>query len=667
MKKFNLIKIGAIALAIAMSLPTVVSAATFADVPSNHWAYSQIDKISSAGIMVGDLNGKFNPNSLIDKFETTKILAVMAGFKYTNRTTSEQAYIDSSVSKWKSFINQYHKFSKWKSEMDTELAYLLEKGIFVSTDLDQFVVLDANGKDERLRALSRQEISVFLVRIMGKASAATTTKYVETFKDSSKINIASKPYVYYLKTAGVIAGDTDNNFNPDGAVTRAAMAIMVQKTLDIINPGSATVVTPTPTPTPLDPTSPPTSTNYVTITGVVSKLYSSFRAVQISSIDSTNNVKIYEVALNATIKVDGYTKTFDDIAEGMTISGVLSGMNLISITAVSPSGSYVPPATPTIPSTPVDLPSGRTIIEGTVSGVKFDVSGNYVSIEVRMLNAMGSIYTDTRTYTIPSNAVVTRGGVSTSYTMITKGDIISAEVQDGKAYVIKLEEKEKNFIATLTQKKVVPETGAVVLVVKDAKDVSSEFTVTADSYIYRRGNGVIAWNELRLGDSLDIKTDYNKIVDIYATGTNSNDSVWVKDIFISDTEQCRITVTTSDGKTVVYPLISGLIDAYELRVGSKIKIYLDSNEIERYSVIQEASQGYMTGVITGMTRSSITVRDNSSSLGTKEYTYDSSTIVTDSTVGKQVSTSFLSTNMRVYVVTSSNSSGYAKTITILSY
>lgn len=666
MRKLNIIKLGAIALIISMAMPTAVSATTFSDVPASHWAYSQIDKISNAGIMVGDFNGRFNPDNLIDKFETSKILAVMSGFKYTNRTSTEQTYYDSCVAKWKSFINQYHKFSKWKAETDTEIAFLLEKGIFVTTDLDQFVVLDANGKDERLRALSRQEVCVFLVRLMGRASAATSTAYTESFKDSGKINAASKPYVYYMKSLGIVNGDTSNNFNPDGAVTRAAMALMAQKTLDIINPSAPVTTPPVTTPTPASDT-------YETITGVVSKLYSSYRAIQVSSTGSTTGVKIYPVAANAAIKIDGYTRTFDDITEGMTISGVLSGTDLVSVTAVSPMGGASAPVTTPVttpvtatPTTPVTN-SGRTTIEGTVATLNFDVIGNYVGIEVRMLNPKGVIYTETRTFSIPSNATITRGGITTSYSAIVKGDIITAEVADGKAYVIKLEEKERNFTAELTNKKIIPETGVVILEVTDDKGSSSELTLTTGSYLYRKGVGVITWNELRIGDTLDIKSEYDKVVDIYSSGSSSTENVWVKDIFISNTEQCKITVTTADNKTAVYPLISGLVNPYDLRVGSRIKVYLDSKEVESFSVIQEAAQTYMTGTITSLTSSSITVRDTVTGLGSKEYTYDSSTIITDSTTGNQVSKSYLSKNMIVYVVTSTSSSSYAKTITILSY
>lgn len=659
MKKVNIIKITAISLAIVMLTPMAVSAATYSDVPSSHWAYSQIDKISAAGIMVGDFNGKFNPDNYIDKFETSKILALMAGFKYTNRTSSEQTYYDSCVTKWKSFIDQYHKFSKWKSEMDTEIAFLLEKGILVTSDLDQFVILESNGKDERLRALSRQEVSVFLVRVMGKASEATSATYTESFKDSGKISAASKPYVYYLKSIGVIAGDTDNNFNPDGAVTRAAMAVLAQKTLDIMNPSSA-AATQSPT-----STTPAASETYDTISGSVSKVYSSFRAIQVSSVGSSSNVKIYPVANNATIKIDGVTKTFEDITEGMTITGVLSGTDLISVTAVSSSGTSS--ASSSSSSSSATIPSARSTIEGTVATLNFNAGGNYVGIEVRMLNAKGVIYTETRTFLIPSSAVITRGGVTTNHTTIAIGDIITAEVADGNAYVIKLEEKEREFEATLTEKKLSSETGTVTLVMTDAQNNSYEFVLTSSSYLYRKGVGAVTWSELRIGDSLDVKTEYDKIVEIYAYGSSSTENVWIKDIFISNTEQCRITATTSDNKTVVYPIISGLVDPYELRVGSKIRVYLDSKEIQSFSILEDASPMYMTGVITKMTKSSITVRDYTTNLGTKEYTYDSSTVVIDSTTGKQVSTSYLSSDMKVYVVTSTSSSTYAKTITILSY
>lgn len=46
----------------------------FTDVPSNHWAYNYIDKVSDAGIMVGLGDGRFAPDQPITRAQMAKIL-----------------------------------------------------------------------------------------------------------------------------------------------------------------------------------------------------------------------------------------------------------------------------------------------------------------------------------------------------------------------------------------------------------------------------------------------------------------------------------------------------------------------------------------------------------------------------------------------------------------
>lgn len=50
------------------------SSKSFSDVKSSHWAKDNIDKVSSAGLMVGTTGGKFNPDKAMTRAEVTSVI-----------------------------------------------------------------------------------------------------------------------------------------------------------------------------------------------------------------------------------------------------------------------------------------------------------------------------------------------------------------------------------------------------------------------------------------------------------------------------------------------------------------------------------------------------------------------------------------------------------------
>lgn len=50
------------------------SSKSFSDVKANHWAKENIDKVSSAGFMVGTTSGKFNPDKAMTRAEVTSVI-----------------------------------------------------------------------------------------------------------------------------------------------------------------------------------------------------------------------------------------------------------------------------------------------------------------------------------------------------------------------------------------------------------------------------------------------------------------------------------------------------------------------------------------------------------------------------------------------------------------
>ncbi|MDE6357959.1 MAG: S-layer homology domain-containing protein, partial [Eubacteriales bacterium] len=276
-------------------------ATEFNDVKKEHWAYDYIQNMSDLGLLVGDLSGNFNPDSYISKFDTLKIIATLCGYNFNTKDLAEKEYYKSLNEKYKENIATYEKkYSKWNSSVSYEMSYLLEKGILNLSELDQFIVL--NNEKEQLRALSREEIALYLVRIMGLEEEVNKITFTPSLKDHLDIAPDKINSVYYLQSLNIIAKDGEN-FYPKKAVTKAELSQIITNFL-----------------------------NYTKININVDNYQSSFsgnniqtKFVTIEKIYPSDNIiqtkigyitKTYKLAENSNIKINGKKASLNMISEG---------------------------------------------------------------------------------------------------------------------------------------------------------------------------------------------------------------------------------------------------------------------------------------------------------------------------------------------------------------
>ena len=650
--KLKSIKISAAVLCaavIAFSTTGITRAAVYKDVPA--WASEAVDKISSLGYMTGDMSGNFNPSGSVDKFEMSKILAKMAGYKYIGVTAAEQAYYDSCVKKYEGFIKLFsNKFSMWNTTANGEISFLLDKGILKNDDLNQFVIVTETNV-QKMRVITKEEASMFLVRLMGKEQAALSAQAGAKFADDASIGAAFQPYVYYLRSTGVVSGDTANSFDPKSALTRLIFGVMVYNTYIYMNPGTVTAPAPAPSPSPA-PAAP--SSTYETVSGTIAKLYSSFKAVQVSSPNANYNNKIYVVSSSASVTVNGTARDFDALAEGMTFSAVLNSGQLISLAA---SGAAIP--------APPALTADYSVLEGTIAYAGSGASANTVGIEVRMLNTRGDIYTETRVFALAPGCAVSRGSSAIAFSAINKGDIVKAKIQGNYVYEIKLEEKNRSFSGEITGKQFMSATSLPIISIAEEDGSATDIKVSASSKLYKRGNAV-GWNDLRIGDTVDVTTEYGAIVTLNAYGSTSTVDGYVKEVQISGSVS-KVTITGDSNVDSTYNIIPGGLDPYTLRIGSKVRLRLDSKEVSSAVLLEDAKTASLTGIITSISGSGITVRDAANPYAvSKTFGYDAKTVVFDTASGNKVSVGALYADMKIFVVFSESDANRAKTITILS-
>lgn len=548
MKK-KLQKIAALSLTFYLSAIPVL-AMNFKDIDTDFWGYPFINDVAQRGLITADATGFFYPNDNINKFDAAKILAKTAGYKYTDLTDDEKNFYDTAYNNYKDLLaQQAQNYSKWQSISDHEITFLLQKNIFTPDDLEKFIV--KSGDVEKLRALSKEEAAVYLVKIIGATPSISTEKL---FLDDAFIAAEYKPYVYYLYENKILTGDENNKFNPKSAVTKTTMSVMLSKTLKFAGNNE--------------------SNDF--LSGTVDKVYSGISALQIISDNGQKN--IYKVSSDAQIIVDGVSKTLDAIKENMTAKIQLNNSIIVSINAQSYN------------SNPDNDKNLKTLI-----AVMDSATSNSIDIKMQILNPTGGIITETRKYILADNCKVSKNNAPINLNSIAPGEIVQIKFADSLAYSICVVDKNRKIDGVLTGKKY--DNANACLVIKDNDDMKYELKVTSDTFITRKNNGQVSWSDLKIGDKISASAEYNNLLDVYAEGKFSNKEGLLEEVIILKDSCAIIKIRDNSNFVSAYNISPGKIDIYSLRVNSRVRVNLDSNEVDSIAILDKAEVNYFGEVM----------------------------------------------------------------------
>lgn len=647
-----------------LSSGTVLQAANFRDIgPNQAWARDAIEAVTQAGIMAGDLQGNFNPASPISKFDMVRILARMSGFNPDDLSPQEAAYHNAIFEARRGTIEAVSsRFTSWNSATDREIAFLLYSGVLIPSDLENFIIMHEG--QERLRALTREEAAVFMVRFMGRTQEALRTIGVPVFGDDNLIAPGARPHVYFLRHLGILNGDGSGNVNPRGVATRAAMAVMVQSVLDEM---SSPVLGHTP---------PQNAVAFETMAGTIANTYPPFRSILTHSTHAEHNNRIFPITSTAIITINGLNANFGDLLRDMSFTATVHNGEIVSINAqtanapqqIQPGQTPLPGVSPTpTPSTQTGQaaqPTGeRLVLDGTVS--RINQTANTIGIETRMLNPRGEIITNVRDFTIAPQATITRSGANIDRSNIEVGDLVIAIVYGNQAHNLELEERVRQVSGTLVEKNFSTNSLFPIIVVQDAAGRNHSFGTDATSRIYRFGTGSIQPRSLRIGDDIEVTAEFGLVTQADARGTGSVVDVYIRDIFISYREQSHVVVSSQLSGTPdsLHLIIDGAVDVYELTVGSRVRMWLDSQEVQNIALLAPATIGSFTGHVIHVSQFEITVRD--ANFNTRTFAHDAGTVFFNSVTGGPVQVGEIFPAMRVQVVADAANNSRVATITVL--
>jgi hypothetical protein len=630
------------------------------DVPPGHWAFNSIHKVTDLGLMTGSTITTFGIDNMIDKFEMTRILAALTGYTRINPTFEEFTFYQSLHDKHIDSIMSYAQhLANWRHEYNMEIAFLLEKGVLTPLDLRDFMAI-REGR-EAVFALPRFAFAIYMSRVLGVEDVARSFIPTSLFNDDHMITEVSKPFVYYMRHIGLFQGDGNNNFNPHNPVTKAMMAVMLDLAMGIMGFGTNQQGSQQGSQTPA-------SGNITTMIGEISHVHTAFRAIEVRN-HYTNERVILPVLANASIIVNGDPGFFDLLEREMHMIAILLNgevKDLIAISQAPPSGSHSGAHFST-PNSLLDADSlTGAVIDGVVAGYSIVGESRFIDVNVAIRNAMGEIVDETRRFILAANCGITRGTNAIDFLHINQGDLARLTITGTTVHNIHLEERHRNIFGTIAAKRAVEATGMGVFTVHDANGRAHELVTAPTTIISRRGvTNIPTWRDVRIGDTVEISAEYNQILSLTAQGNREFRDIIITKIMIS-TAVTEIT-GVFNGRENTYTVIPGMgIDPYRLRIGSRVRIALDSMEIENILPLEDAQTLEVTGYIRHIGTNNLHIQNAVDLSQTLSYDFADNLIVTDIN-GVQRNVSALQRNMHAYVrfVRDHNGRNFITDITIL--
>lgn len=682
------IKNTALAMAIVLSTTSIAFAAnTYSDVGTDHWAYSSILKVAEKGIMVGD-GSNYYPNQVLDKLEAARILARVAGY---NASTGF-----SPTSSTQTTINMYKKAfpKRWgtlNKDYENSIAYLYQKEVLTMSDLDKFVIKLLDGT-EKVNNLSRQEMAMYIVKTMGKKNEAISYKGNFKFADDVNISEVAKPYVYYLKNLGVITADSSNYFDPNSSITKAQMAVFLDRAIyskDSVNVSvdnknnapNTTTVTPTTTTntTTTTQTNQPQNVSVTSEEGKITNVYASSSVIGITA--STGQIRVYRVASNAKVYLDGFASSLDKLTANMPVIAVIMNNEAVEIRAqkitIAANGQLnnintntnintstnTNTNTNTNVTTPVIDNSQLITRICTVASTGNINNANTLTVNVQLLNPSGDIYKEEQSFILANNCTITRAGKNISLSTIEKNDIVTIKFNGSYVYSIAVEEKDMTITEAELIEKRLNDENVPILTIKTKDGTEYELKVLSSSDLRRKGDGDVKWKELRIGDTIEVDKQYNNIVSLYATGKTSTVEGWVDEMVISS-DSSSVTLRDTYGEKTKYSVFSAS-DLYSISLNSKVKLMLDSKEVSSIRVLSAAVNSNSIQGTVDSSRSSY-MYINTDQGRSIRITFDNNTTVYDAVSDKAITTGDIVSDMYVNVIFTNNTDKIAKRVTIIS-
>lgn len=609
-----------IAFALTMVCPVSAFAANFSDVPNDHWAIQQIDRMNARGIIVGYEDGTNRPNNPVTQFEALAMATRMMGLEY-NETTHKGTYVSFKYPDW---IGAY------------SVAVLAQEAGLVDTS-------DFNHSS----AASREWIAKLLIKIMDAEDELNSVSDSLSFSDTNTIGSKYRSYVNLAYDKGLIGGYTDNTFKPKNTVTRAEMSAFLCRVEDKLNAdlnnvvrGEVTSVT-------------GVNVNVAGTDGKSYSLYATTNSVLYSNVSKKMGVNELEVGDSVYVvyknnlllyleeRNEVYNTTKPQIVTNLngTISSVLPAKNIIVVTdeegelqtVVVDKNTKINKANSNIAlafedlltDMPVrvsvdkdDQTANQIIIEETTSGQR---SGTIHSVDVSDNVIVMDEKTGLVSYRMSKNIEVSISGMLTATTSsLRDGDQATYTVADGVMTAIAVGGNSENYGGNATVKTIDTVNRLITYVTKSGDLKAAYYNVGQTVKFKNDDNGTMS--DLQSGDSINISVDDNKVTAITVTSRNLAEGAIKGTLYSVNTASKYIIVNVSNDSKVYNLADNVKVTVYgssaslgSLTKGMRVELTMQGNEVTRIK-----ANDMVEGVVKSLSTSADTIQVTTDN-GTETY------------------------------------------------
>ncbi len=217
-----------VACTMPLSAALAATKSSFTDVisPDYDWAVDDIEAMTRQGIIKGYSDYTFRPANDIRKIEMLLLVARAAQF-----TNDEYAPFSAFAQQLYASTLANYDLGESYNRYKPEVAFLLYKGLISPAELDGLI-----GGSEAGAPVRRYEAAVLLTRLLGaEEQVKSNIAPVLEYNDYADIPISARAYVEYVTNQGIMSGMDDNYFYPNKSVTRAQVAVILNRVLSRLN------------------------------------------------------------------------------------------------------------------------------------------------------------------------------------------------------------------------------------------------------------------------------------------------------------------------------------------------------------------------------------------------------------------------------------------------
>lgn len=531
MKKRLLSAVTAAVISASMVVPA--AAANFSDVTDAYsWASDAIYALADEGIVTGYPEGTFKPGNNITKEEAITLFARTMG----SADESNEAILNVAFSNSESDLAKYDSYSL------KQAAYLMYKNVLSEGDLATYL-----SSSNKSKTLKRYEAATLIAKCLGGDVWLKTNPDVTlSFADAESVPSSAVGYVYYASELGIIKGMDGNKFEPSGDVTRAQIATMIKRILDLMN--------------------------FDYVTGNISDIDEDLN--QISVKYTNGETDSFNINKSVAVMLDGSKSQLSLLDIGMEAVVTFSDGNLYSIDAVSV--------------------SSLEEITGIYRGSSSDNSKTYVKI-----SPVGS--SESKTYELAEGVVVKYNGGSGSLSNYAIGNQVNATLKFGKVTLISAKPKEESVSGAIVKSIDVSDDVYIVVTTNDNEELT--FPVSSGADVKRNG-ATATLSDIAVGDMVNLSLEYDKVKTINATGKTKNLSGSIEEIIISSNASKLTIKSGSDSKTYTISrdaeitLDGAEATIYDLRLNYTLSFETTSNSITEIKATSTSAAMLLSGEIT---------------------------------------------------------------------